>query len=38
MGTMLNSEKKITDGVIKAIKEAIANGKYVSLSSGQCIS
>ena len=25
-GTMLNSEKKITDGVIKAIKEAIANG------------
>ena len=36
-GTMLNSEKKITDGVIKAIKEAIANGKYVSLSSGRAL-
>ena len=34
-GTLLNSEKKITPGVVLAIKEAIANGKHVALSTGR---
>ena len=30
-GTLLNSEKKINSGVILAIKEAIENGKHISI-------
>ena len=36
-GTLLNSEKKINSGVILAIKEAIENGKHISLSSGRAL-
>ncbi len=36
-GTLLNSSKKISEGTLKAINDAIDAGKIVVLSTGRCI-
>ena len=36
-GTLLNSEKKISEDILKAIHEAFAAGKEVALSTGRCV-
>ena len=35
-GTLLNSEKKISDKTVKAINKAIEAGKIVILNTGRC--
>lgn len=37
-GTLLNEKKEITPGNMKAIEEAVQQGKYVVLNTGRCLS